>query len=53
MEVLSLHCWKILNIEREYGTRKMYLIALIHAVLTFSFSYVFLNLFNYAVYDDR
>lgn len=47
-----MHCWKILNIEREYGIRKMYCIACIHAVLTFSFSYTFLNLFNYETYND-
>ena len=47
-----MHCWKILNIEREYGVLKMYCIACIHAVLTFSFSYTFLNLFNYETYND-
>lgn len=47
-----MHCWKILNLERDYGTLKMYLISLIHGVLTFSFSYTFLNLFNFEVYND-
>lgn len=48
-----MHCWKILNIERQYGMRKMYAIAIIHGVLAFSFSYALLNLFNHEIYNDH
>lgn len=48
-----MHCWKILNIEREYGVRKMYLIAILHSILVFSFSYALLNLFNHEIYNDN
>lgn len=38
-----MHCWKTINIEREYGTARLYLLACIVFVLVFCFSYIFLS----------
>lgn len=35
-----MHCWKTINIEREYGTTRLYLFAIIIFVLVFCFSYI-------------
>lgn len=35
-----MHCWKTINIEREYGTARLYLLATIIFVLVFCFSYI-------------
>lgn len=41
-----MHCWKTINIEREYGTTRLYLLATILFVLVFCFSYITFS-FNY------
>jgi hypothetical protein len=35
-----VHCWKTINIEREYGTARLYLLATIIFVLVFCISYI-------------
>ncbi len=35
-----MHCWKTINIEREYGTTRLFLLATIIFVLVFCFSYI-------------
>lgn len=35
-----MHCWKTINIEREYGTTRLYFLATIIFVLVFCFSYI-------------
>lgn len=41
-----MHCWKIINIEYEYGTTRLFLLACIIFVLTFCFGYIALS-FNF------
>lgn len=41
-----MHCWKTINIEREYGTTRFYLLTSILFVLVFCFSYILFS-FNY------
>ncbi|MGN7477889.1 DUF3267 domain-containing protein [Solibacillus silvestris] len=48
-----MHCWKTINIEREYGTTRLYLLALILFVLVFCFSYIAFS-FNFTgKHNDR
>lgn len=35
-----MHCWKTINIEREYGTARLVLLAITLFVLVFCFSYI-------------
>ncbi|AMO86862.1 DUF3267 domain-containing protein [Solibacillus sp. FSL W7-1472] len=35
-----MHCWKTINIEREYGTGRLVLLAITLFVLVFCFSYI-------------
>lgn len=41
-----MHCWKTINIEREYGTTRLYLWSTIVFVLVFCFSYILFS-FNF------
>jgi hypothetical protein len=41
-----VHCWKTINIEREYGTTRLYLLSIILFVLVFCFSYILFS-FNF------
>lgn len=38
-----MHCWKTINIEREYGTARLYILACIVFILVFCFSYIALS----------
>ena len=35
-----MHCWKTINIEREYGTTRLFLLGIMLFVLVFCFSYI-------------
>ena len=41
-----MHCWKTINIEYEYGTPRLFILAVITFVLVFCFAYITLS-FNF------
>lgn len=48
-----MHCWKTINIEREYGTTRLYLLACIVFILVFCFSYITMNFQFIARHEDH
>ena len=47
-----MHCWKIVNVERDFGTTRIILLSVILFILSFSFSYICLSLNRKILYTD-
>jgi hypothetical protein len=47
-----MHCWKIINVEHDFGTTRIILLSFILFVLSFSFCYVSLSLSRTVPYTD-
>ena len=47
-----MHCWKIINIESDFGTARIVLLSAILFILSFSFCYVSLSLNRLVPYTD-
>lgn len=47
-----MHCWKILNIRREYGTTRLILLSTIIFILVFAFTFPFLGQIHPLLYKD-
>ena len=47
-----MHCWKIINVERDFGTTRIILLSIILFILSFSFCYVSLSLNRTIPYTD-
>ena len=47
-----MHCWKIINVERDFGTTRIALLSTILFILSFSFCYVSLSLKRTVPYTD-
>lgn len=48
-----MHCWKIINVERDFGATRIILLSCIFFFFTFSFSYVLLSLNFKGNYTDQ
>ena len=48
-----MHCWKILNIQHQYGTTRIILLSVSIFLSVFSISYVLLNLTHDKYFTDR
>lgn len=48
-----MHCWKIINIERDFGITRLVIMSCLMFVLAFSFSYVFLSYERLQPYTDN
>ena len=51
-EVDFMHCWKIVNVERDFGTTRIIILSFILFVLSFSFCYVSLSFNRTVPYTD-
>ena len=47
-----MHCWKIVNVERDFGTTRIFLLSVILFILSFSFCYVSLSFNRTVSYTD-
>lgn len=47
-----MHCWKIVNVERDFGTTRIILLSSILFILSFSFCYVSLSFKRTVPYTD-
>ena len=47
-----MHCWKIVNVERDFGTTRIFLLSVILFILSFSFCYVSLSFNRTISYTD-
>lgn len=47
-----MHCWKIVNVDRDFGTTRIVLLSVILFILSFSFCYVSLSLNRTISYTD-
>lgn len=48
-----MHCWKIINVERDFGTTRIIILSVLAFLLSFSFSYVLIGLERNVTYTDR
>lgn len=48
-----MHCWKTINIKREYRRTRLLLLSIIIFVLVFSLSFVFIGANRPFIYEDR
>ena len=48
-----MHCWKIINVDRDFGTARIILLSVLTFIITFSLSYVLLNINRVDAYTDR
>ena len=48
-----MHCWKTINIEYEYGTTRLILLASIMFILVFCFAYIAMSFNFIARHEDK
>lgn len=48
-----MHCWKIVNVKRDFGTSRIIILSVILFVLSFSFCYVSLSFNRTVPYTDE
>lgn len=50
---MQMNIWKIINVDRDYGTTRIILLSVLTGVLTFSFTYVLFGLIRQITYTDE
>ena len=42
----NLHCWKTINVKKQYGLERLFLLSSLLVIIVFSFAYVLLGIIN-------
>lgn len=42
----TLHCWKTINVKKQYGLERLFLLSSLLVIIVFSFAYVLLGIIN-------
>ena len=42
----TLHCWKTINVKRQYGLERLFILSSLVVILVFSFAYALLGIIN-------
>ena len=48
-----MHCWKMINIEHQYGRTRIGILSIMTFVIVFTSSYTFFNFFHNEPFSDR
>lgn len=51
-DAYTLHCWKTINVKKQYGLERLYLLSFILVISVFAFAYAFLGIINDAHKSD-
>lgn len=53
MEMLTVHCWKTINVQKQYGHDRIFLFSMIFVFIVFSFFYISINVFRHGPMSDQ
>lgn len=53
LEMLILHCWKTINVQKQYGHDRIVLLSILSMLAVFSVFYIALNVFRHGPVSDR
>ena len=48
-----MHCWKTINVKKQYGFDRLFLLSSLLVMIVFSFAYVLLGIFNDSAKSDK
>lgn len=48
----TLHCWKTINVKKQYGSDRVFLLSSLFVIAVFSFAYVLIGIINDATKSD-
>lgn len=48
-----MHCWKIINVDRDFGTTRIILLSILTFIISFSLSYVIISFNHVTPYTDK
>src|SRR4051812_29270197 len=51
-DAFTLHCWKTINVKKQFGFGRIFLLSLLTGITVFSFAYVLLGIINRSTKSD-